>query len=85
MLTHLRLSGRLKGIAALLAGQFDECGDPAQIDELLLEAVRNLNIPVVSGLPFGHGEVNMTLPIGLPAVLDSGNLTLSVTEPAVAR
>jgi muramoyltetrapeptide carboxypeptidase len=84
MLTHLRLSGRLKGISALLAGQFDECGEPARIDELLLDAVGNLDIPVVSGLPFGHGEVNMTLPVGLPAILDTADLTLSLTEPAVA-
>ena len=85
MLTHLRLSGRMKGIAALLAGQFDECGEPAQIDELLLDAVGNLDIPVVSHLPFGHGEVNMTLPVGFPAVLDTSNLTLTLTESAVTK
>lgn len=85
MLTHLRLSGRLKNIAALVAGQFDECGESARIDELLLEAVSGIDIPVVSRLPFGHGEVNMTLPVGLPAVLDTGKLALTLTEPAVAQ
>lgn len=85
MLTHLRLSGRLKGVSALLVGQFDDCGDPAQIDELFVDALGGQNIPIVSGLPFGHGEVNMALPIGLPATLDTGKLTLSLTEPAVAQ
>jgi muramoyltetrapeptide carboxypeptidase len=85
MLTHLRLSGRLKGISALVAGEFGECGDPDRIDELILDAVRDTNIPVLSRLPFGHGEANMTLPIGLPGVLDTRKLKLTLTEPAVAR
>ncbi|MEW6667507.1 MAG: LD-carboxypeptidase [Thermodesulfobacteriota bacterium] len=83
MLTQLRLSGRLKGIAALLGGQFDQCGDPARIDELLLEAVGDQRVPVVGGLPFGHGEANITLPVGLPAVLDTGKRVLSSAAPAV--
>lgn len=77
MLTHLRLSGFLKGIAGLAAGEFAECGEPLQIDELLLDAVGDLDIPVVSGFPFGHGEENLTLPLGMPAVLDTDRLTLT--------
>lgn len=84
MLTHLRLSGRLKGVSALVAGRFEECGEPVRIDELLLQAVADLNIPVLSGLPFGHGEENMALPLGLPAALDTGRLVLSMSGPAVA-
>jgi len=85
MLAHLRLSGVLKGISALLAGRFEDCGERDVIDQLLLDAVRDPGIPVVSGLPFGHGKENITLPMGLPAVLETGNLTLSLTEPAVAQ
>lgn len=77
MLTHLRLSGFLKGIAGLAAGQFVECGDASQIDELLLDAVADLDIPVVSGFPFGHGEENLALPIGMPVELDTDRLTLT--------
>lgn len=84
MLNHLRLSRRMKGISALMAGQFGDCGDAARIDDLLLEAVSGLDIPVVSGLPFGHGEANMTLPVGLPAVLNTRRRTLTLTEPAVS-
>jgi muramoyltetrapeptide carboxypeptidase len=84
MLAHLRLSGRLKGVSALLAGRFEECGEPDRIDELLLHAVADSDIPVMSGLPFGHGEENTALPMGLPSLLDTRKLVFSMTEPAVA-
>ncbi|MBN1103525.1 MAG: LD-carboxypeptidase [Deltaproteobacteria bacterium] len=85
MLAHLKLSGVLKGISALLAGRFEDCGEQERIDRLLLDAVGDLGVPVVSGLPFGHGEKNMPLPVGHLSVLDTGTRTLSFTEPAVVR
>ncbi|MDD5204569.1 MAG: LD-carboxypeptidase [Desulfobacterales bacterium] len=84
LLTHLKLCGFLKGISGILAGRFEECGDPAVIDAILLDAVSEFHFPVVSGIPIGHGEQNLPLPIGgPPALLDTDHLTLTWTEPPV--
>lgn len=83
MLTHLKLCGIFKGIAGLVAGRFDDCGESVRIDEMLLEAVEKSDIPVISGFPIGHGEQNLTIPVGLPALLDTKTLTLAFSEPCL--
>ena len=83
LLTHLRLGGVLAQVAGLIAGAFEECGDRAEIDRLLLDTVSGLNIPVLTGLPIGHGLINVTLPIGLPATIDSETMTLKIQESCV--
>jgi muramoyltetrapeptide carboxypeptidase len=84
MLTHLALSGRLKGLSGVIAGEFENCGPSSPVQKLLLEKLIDLGIPVAAGLPVGHGSRNLPLPIGLKAELDTHLMTLSVTEPCVA-
>lgn len=83
MMTHLRLSGFLEVLGGLLAGRFEGCGDISSINQLLLDMVSDLNIPVVSGLPVGHGLENTMIPLGLQATLDTGRMSLSIMEPCV--
>jgi muramoyltetrapeptide carboxypeptidase len=83
LLTHLRLSGVLAQVAGLIVGAFEDCGDRAEIERLLSDMVSGLNIPVLTGLPIGHGLINITLPIGLPATIDSTTMTLKILEPSV--
>jgi muramoyltetrapeptide carboxypeptidase len=83
MMTHLRLSGRLKDLAGLIAGTFKGCDDISSINEVLMDAVSDLNIPMVSGLPVGHGPENISLPLGVQTSLDAEGMTLSITESCV--
>ena len=83
MLTHLALAGQLKGIAALIGGDFVSCGNKSAIDGLLNNLVSDLKIPSTSGFPSGHGLKNLALPLGIPALLDSELMTLSTLEPSV--
>lgn len=83
MMTHLRLSGFLKGLRGLIAGRFESCGEISPINQLLLDTVSDLNIPVVSGLPVGHGLENIIIPLGLQATVDTGRMGLSIMEPCV--
>ncbi len=83
MLTHLKLTGGLKGIAGLITGQFVDCGDQAAIDRLIKEQFAPMNIPIATGFPLGHGPDNTTLPLGIPAELDADAMTLSLLESAV--
>ena len=84
MLTHLRLSGYLEGLAGLISGKFEDCGDISAINQLLVDTLSHFNIPVVSGLPVGHGSENITMPVGLPFTLDTDSMTLYTSETCVS-
>ncbi|MBW2206028.1 MAG: LD-carboxypeptidase [Deltaproteobacteria bacterium] len=84
MLTHLHLGGILKDLAGLIAGQFEDRGDDSDIGRLLKERTSDTGIPVVTGLPLGHGDLNLPLPVGLRGSLDTEKMTLSVLEPSVS-
>ena len=40
-------------------------------------------VPVLYGLPVGHGATMATLPLGVQATLDADALTLTIDEPAL--
>jgi len=63
-LRHLLLARVLDGVAAVLLGEFRECGDQAEVREVLTENFSCLGIPVLYGLPVGHGPRNFALPFG---------------------
>jgi muramoyltetrapeptide carboxypeptidase LdcA involved in peptidoglycan recycling len=42
-----------------------------------------MNIPIVTGFPLGHGSENTTLPLGVPAELDTEQPALTLLETAV--
>jgi muramoyltetrapeptide carboxypeptidase len=48
------------------------------MEEILLERLRPLGVPLISGLPVGHGSPNLAVPLGRRARLDGerGTLTL---------
>jgi muramoyltetrapeptide carboxypeptidase len=77
ILTSLRLMGVFKELAGLVVGNFQGCGDPDNLKPLLIESVPEPGVPIVFGLPVGHGINNLCLPLGLPFVLDAENRTLS--------
>ena len=83
MLVHLGLSGQLKHLAGLITGQFEECGDTAAINRLLMDIVLDLNIPLATGLMVGHGQKNLALPLGLETELDTDRMTLTFMEGGV--
>jgi muramoyltetrapeptide carboxypeptidase len=84
MLTHLRLSGELGRCAGLMVGTFEECGEPASVIEVVRERCAGLAMPILTGLPAGHGEQNVPLPIGAKAVLDTRTMSLQFKEACVS-
>jgi len=84
MLTQLLLSGRLNRLSALIIGQIEGCGEIEIINSMLQERLGRLTIPVVAGLPVGHGNENISLPLGLPAVLNTERMLLKIEESAVS-
>ena len=54
------------------------------IADVLADRLGDLGVPVLGGLPIGHGYGQVTVPVGVPATLDVAAGTLTV-EPAVRQ
>jgi len=83
MLTHLRLSGMMKNIKALMLGSLVECGSDEEIEQVLNNCLADMNIPIIYGGPFGHGDENIALPIGVKAKIDTKVMLLNIIESPV--
>ncbi len=81
MLTQMKLAGVLDGIAGLVVGRFEDCGRFDEIDEIVVERFSDMDIPILSGAPFGHGPENMMVPLGVPARVDGDGGVVSLLEP----
>jgi len=81
-LTQLRRSGFFDGVVGVACGDFTRCGDPGQLRRVLEDRLGDLGVPVVLGLPFGHGRRQASLWLGRPATLDAGRATLRQPRPA---
>lgn len=77
-LHHLRLSGVLRGVAAVVLGSFTRCGEEAKIWEVFRHALAPFQIPVLAGLPVGHHPENHTLPLGVWAAVDADKGTFQI-------
>jgi muramoyltetrapeptide carboxypeptidase len=76
MLMHLLLAGKFDGVRGIIFGAMLGCSPASAEDETLPQIIRRilggLGVPIVFGLRSGHVESgNITLPFGVPAVLES--------------
>jgi muramoyltetrapeptide carboxypeptidase len=72
-LTMLRKAGHLDGLSGVAIGQFtgfDLKSDFSVID-LLREHLSALDVPILGGLPLGHGGRPLVVPIGATTYLDT--------------
>jgi muramoyltetrapeptide carboxypeptidase len=86
MLVHLRRAGWYKGLNGVAVGQFTDCVDPdpsPPATEFLTAELSRLGIPVLGGLPLGHGAEQIAVGLGVHARLDASAGTLTVAAPAV--
>ncbi|CAL9580282.1 putative murein peptide carboxypeptidase [Streptomyces sp. enrichment culture] len=83
MLTQLLRAGLLDGVAGVALGSWEECGPYEAVRAVLLDRLGGLGVPVVEELGFGHGTPALTVPLGVPAVLDADAGTLTLEAPAL--
>ncbi|OLP62168.1 LD-carboxypeptidase [Xaviernesmea oryzae] len=78
-LTMLCKAGHLDGLAGIAIGQMlpAEEGRDAVILRVLQEHIDALGLPVLGGLPIGHGERPLTVPFGAHVRLDGEALTFA--------
>lgn len=75
MLTQLLDSGALSNVRGVALGDFHDC-HPAQahhptVLEVLKERLAGLGVPILAGLPIGHGSRNAPVVLGAPYRLDA--------------
>jgi muramoyltetrapeptide carboxypeptidase len=90
LLTQLRQSGKLEGVAGVVFGTMAACRtlDGVSAVEVVRDAFAGAPYPVGFGLPAGHdpadtGVENLALPFGVEVELDVDRSRLAALEPAV--
>ena len=84
ILTQLRNAGTLDGVAGIVVGDIKTkwSGGIAELsaEDIVEELLAPLGVPLILGLPIGHGKHHATVPLGALATLDADAGTLVVEE-----
>ncbi|PZS03979.1 MAG: LD-carboxypeptidase [Pseudonocardiales bacterium] len=81
MLTQLRRSGYLDGVAGIITGTFTHCGEQAAVEAILAERLGDLGVPMLMRANVGHGGYFQSYPIGVAAELDADAGRLRLLDP----
>lgn len=84
-LNHLKLAGKFDHVRGIVFSEMCRClnGNRREMKKFLRRYFRDMDFPVLFGLPSGHGVENVTLPIGIRAKMTSDPPRLILTESAV--
>lgn len=92
MMMNLRRSGKLKGIKALIVGGLTDMKDNQTpfgltAQEIVADAVKDLDFPVCFNFPSGHTEPNLSLIMGRKVVLKitHDEVTLKFEKPTIVQ
>jgi muramoyltetrapeptide carboxypeptidase len=90
MFWQMHHAGVLQRVAGVVVSDLHGCGkpDPDVVQDRSLEDVldihlASLGVPVLYGLPLGHGPHLASIPLGVDATLDADARTLTIDEPGV--
>ncbi|MEL6791329.1 MAG: LD-carboxypeptidase [Pseudomonadota bacterium] len=90
LINQLALAGAFDGVAGIVLGGFTDCGvDPSggygtfSLNDVFKHHFEGLGIPVFAGAMVGHVREKRTMPVGLPALMNADEGTLTLSRPAV--
>ena len=92
ILVQLAAAGKLDRVVGVLVGEIAKSEYPdlrsgfpriKSIEDVLEARLGGLGVPVLYGLPLGHGKHLATMPLGVMCTLDAGARTVTVDERAV--
>jgi muramoyltetrapeptide carboxypeptidase len=82
LVQQLRAAGKLDAVAGVGVGSLSGCDDSRypqpSAEEVVAAVVGPLRVPLVLGLPFGHGVPNLAWPFGVRGRIDG---ELGIVEP----
>ncbi len=73
---HLKQTGVFDKISGLILGDFLDCEDEDDesafsIQSIIEEYFSDASYPVIQNFPYGHGDVKISMPIGVNTILDT--------------
>jgi muramoyltetrapeptide carboxypeptidase len=71
LLTGLRLRGAFRKAGGVVFGSLAEPGEEVQVGAVLRDFAETIDVPVLSGAPFGHGAQNSPWFYGEEAILEA--------------
>jgi muramoyltetrapeptide carboxypeptidase len=77
MLGQLLQAGWFAGVAGIALGSWIDCGDPAELAAVFLARLGPLGVPLLTGLPVGHGSPQLTIELGARVRLDADRMFLT--------
>jgi len=90
MLMQMRQAGKFSGVAGIVFGDVltardrgASCADREAVLEVLRENTQDLGVPVLCGLPAGHGPENLALPMGVQAAVGGRKGAFALLETAL--
>jgi muramoyltetrapeptide carboxypeptidase len=81
MLTQWLHAGLLHRPCAIVLGAFSDCNanpDGVQVEHVLQERLGTLGIPVLAGIPAGHVDDNLELPLGALCEVDAARGSIAL-------
>jgi muramoyltetrapeptide carboxypeptidase len=89
-LLQLEQVGKLDGVRGIVVSELAGCEwdewtsapHTKTLEEVLLGRLGHLGVPILYGLPLGHGQTIAMLPLGVEATVDADAMTLTVDQPA---
>jgi len=83
MLRHLRMAGKFQKLNGMVVGRLHRCETKESaatlgLREILRDHLSGTDFPVIRDFPAGHAGGKVTLPLGLPARLDTRSRTLII-------
>ena len=83
IVTQLLRAGWLDGVAGVVLGSWQDCDPYEDVRGLFMDLLGGLGVPIVEEFGFGHCPSTLTVPLGVPAVLDADARTLTLDVPAL--
>ncbi|MCC5576069.1 LD-carboxypeptidase [Microtetraspora sp. AC03309] len=77
MLTQLLQAGSLDGAAGFALGSWVGCGDPGEVLDVLTDRLAPLAVPIIAGLPIGHGSPQFSVWMEADGVIDTQSCSLT--------
>ena len=92
MIVQMRTAGMFDKINGLIIGELKDMKDQdikfgRNSDQIILDICGDLDIPIISNFPCGHGKYQATLPISIQTEIDTSKIDAPVTiiDSAVSK
>jgi len=89
-LAHLKLVGALEKMRGMVIGKLKNIykfkskrRKANTVEQIILEATKNYNFPIIMNVDFGHFPKQITIPIGAKATIDTSKNLFSIDEAGV--